>query len=131
MSMSCDVVDADPAGIVWFGVFFRYFGTLKGSTASRQRPHDALRDLGVHAADVAAIALPIPAKLGVSRSQRRRRRDHRSADQLRSTSMNAGPDRLICEGRTRGVCVDAKTFARNRFHLSRDAARSARQPYRC
>ena len=107
--------DTDPAGIVWFGVFFRYF---------EHAEEDLFRRLGRDRTRVIndlQIFMPrtslqsrfrSPAKLGdelsvgVGVAEMTERRVGYAFD-----IRERGTDRLICEASYRVACVDAATFA--------------------
>ena len=107
--------DTDPAGIVWFGVFFRYF---------EHAEEDLFRRLGRDRTRVIndlQIFMPrtslqsrfrSPAKLGdelsvgVGVAEMTDRRVGYAFD-----IRERGTDRLICEASYRVACVDAATFA--------------------
>ena len=111
--------DTDPAGIVWFGVFFRYF---------EQAEEELFRRLGADRTrllDELTIFMPrtslqarfrSPAKLGdeiavgVGVASITPRRIEYAFD-----IHERGTDRLICEASYRIACVDAKTFAPREF----------------
>jgi len=111
--------DTDPAGIVWFGVFFRYFENAEEELFRRLG-----RDRTALLADL-AIFMPrtslqsrfrSPARLGdeiavgvgvASISDRR----VEYAFDIRER----GTDRLICDASYRVACVDRATFAPRDF----------------
>jgi YbgC/YbaW family acyl-CoA thioester hydrolase len=107
--------DTDPAGIVWFGVFFRYFEYAEedlyrrlGSDRTR-----LLRALNVFMPRTSLhTRFRSPAKLGdelsvgVSVSTIADRRIGFAFD-----IRERGTDRLICDASYRVACVDATTFA--------------------
>ena len=111
--------DTDPAGIVWFGVFFRYF---------EHAEEDLFRRLGSDRTRVIndlKIFMPrtslesrfrSPAKLGdelsigVGVAEMTERRVGYAFD-----IRERGTDRLICEASYRVACVDATTFAVRSF----------------
>ena len=111
--------DTDPAGIVWFGVFFRYFEYAEedlyrrlGSDRTR-----LLRALNVFMPRTSLhTRFRSPAKLGdelsvgVSVSTIADRRIG-FAFHIRER----GTDRLICDASYRVACVDATTFASQPF----------------
>jgi YbgC/YbaW family acyl-CoA thioester hydrolase len=111
--------DTDPAGIVWFGVFFRYFENAEEQLFLRLG-RDRTRFL-----DELSIFMPrtsvqsrfrSPAKLGdeisvgVGVSQLTERRIEYAFD-----IHERGTDRLICEASYRVACVDRATFAPRAF----------------
>jgi len=111
--------DTDPAGIVWFGVFFRYFENAEEQLFLRLG-RDRTRLL-----DELNIFMPrtsvqsrfrSPAKLGdeirvgVGVSQITDRRIEYAFD-----IYERGTDRLICEASYRVACVDRATFAPRAF----------------
>ncbi len=111
--------DTDPAGIVWFGVFFRYF---------EQAEEELYRRLGadrtalLHALNVFMPRTSLqsqfrsPAKLGdeiavgVGVAEMTDRRIGFAFD-----IHERGTGRLICEASYRVACVDAKTFTPRSF----------------
>src|SRR5262245_9402559 len=111
--------DADVAGIVWFGVFFRYFENAE---------EDLFRQLGSDRTQLLArlgIFMPrtslqtrfrSPAKLGdeiavgVGVASIEPRRIEFAFDVRQRAS-----DRLVCEASYRVACVDATTFAARTF----------------
>jgi acyl-CoA thioester hydrolase len=111
--------DTDPAGIAWFGVFFRYFENAEedlfrrlGSDRTR-----LLRDLHVFMPRTSLhTQFRSPAKLGdeisigVGVNEMRERRIGFAFD-----IHERGTGRLICEASYRVACVDAQTFAPRTF----------------
>jgi acyl-CoA thioester hydrolase len=111
--------DTDPAGIVWFGVFFRYFEHAEedlyrrlGSDRTR-----LLRSLNVFMPRTSLQSgFRSPAKLGdelsvgVGVAEMTDRRIGFAFD-----VHERGTDRLICEASYRVACVDAETFAPQAF----------------
>lgn len=111
--------DTDPAGIVWFGVFFRYFENAE---------EELFRHLGANRTSVIAslgIFMPrtalqsrfkSPARLGdelsvgVSVASITDRRIEYAFEVT-----EAGTGRLICDASYRVACVDARTFAPQPF----------------
>ena len=111
--------DTDPAGIVWFGVFFRYFENAE---------EELFRRLGLDRTSVISrlgIFMPrtslqsrfrSPAKLGdeiavgVGIAAMTERRIEYAFD-----ITERGTNRLICEASYRVACVDAATFAPRDF----------------
>jgi YbgC/YbaW family acyl-CoA thioester hydrolase len=113
--------DTDPAGIVWFGVFFRYFENAE-EDLFRCLGHDRTKLLHELKIFMPRTSLQSkfrsPAKLGdeisvgvgvASISDRR----IEYAFDIRER----GTDRLICESSYRVACVDAATFAPRAFPL--------------
>jgi YbgC/YbaW family acyl-CoA thioester hydrolase len=113
--------DTDPAGIVWFGVFFRYFENAEeelyrrlGSDRTR-----LLRSLNVFMPRTSLQSrFRSPAKLGdelsvgVGVAEITERRIGFAFD-----IHERGTDRLVCEASYRVACVDATTFAPQAFPL--------------
>jgi YbgC/YbaW family acyl-CoA thioester hydrolase len=111
--------DTDPAGIVWFGVFFRYFEHAEedlyrrlGSDRTR-----LLRTLKVFMPRTSLQAgFRSPASLGedlsvgVGIAEMTNRRIGFAFD-----VHERGTDRLICEASYRVACVDATTFVPQAF----------------
>ncbi len=111
--------DTDPAGIVWFGVFFRYFENAEedlyrrlGSDRTR-----LLRSLNVFMPRTSLQSrFRSPAKLGdelsvgVGVAEITERRIGFAFD-----IHERGTDRLVCEASYRVACVDATTFAPQAF----------------
>jgi acyl-CoA thioester hydrolase len=111
--------DTDPAGIVWFGVFFRYFEHAEedlyrrlGSDRTR-----LLRSLNVFMPRTSLQSgFRSPAKLGdelsvgVGVGEMTDRRIGFAFE-----VHERGTDRLICEASYRVACVDAETFAPQAF----------------
>jgi acyl-CoA thioester hydrolase len=111
--------DADPAGIVWFGVFFRYFEHAEEDLYRRLGSDRTvlLRDLGVFMPRTSLQSrFRSPARLGdalavgVGVAEITDRRIGFAFD-----IHERGSDRLICEASYRVACVDAKTFAPRPF----------------
>jgi YbgC/YbaW family acyl-CoA thioester hydrolase len=111
--------DTDPAGIVWFGVFFRYFENAE-EELYRQLGSDRtalLRELGVFMPRTSLRArFKSPARLGdellvgVGVAEMSERRIGFAFDiHDRQTG------RLISDGSYRVACVDARTFAARAF----------------
>jgi len=111
--------DTDPAGIVWFGVFFRYFENAE-EDLYRQLGRDRtalLRDLGIFMPRTSLQSrFKSPAKLGDELSVGvgvaaivDRRVTYAFDIHERETG------RLICDASYRVACVDAKTFAARSF----------------
>ena len=111
--------DTDPAGIVWFGVFLRYFENAE-EDLFRRLGNDRtrlLRDLGVFMPRTSMRAgFRSPARLGdeiavgVGVAELTDRRIGYAFD-----VRERGTDRLICEASYRVACVDAATFAARPF----------------
>ena len=111
--------DTDPAGIVWFGVFFRYFEHAEedlyrrlGSdrTALLRRLSIFMPRTSLHPVSIAGQAR----RRLVGR--RRRRRDAPSARIGFAFDIHErGTGRLICEASYRVACVDAATFTPQPF----------------
>jgi YbgC/YbaW family acyl-CoA thioester hydrolase len=111
--------DTDPAGIVWFGVFFRYFENAE-EDLFRRLGHDRTRLLQQLAVFMPRTSLKAgfrsPARLGdeiaigVGVAELGERRIEYAFD-----VRERGSDRLICEASYRVACVDAKTFAPRSF----------------
>jgi len=106
--------DTDPAGIVWFGVFCRYFENAEEQlfqALGRERTA-LLHELSIYMPRTSLqMRFRSPARLGdeltvgvgiASMSERR----IEYAFDLRER----GTDRLICEASYRVACVDAATF---------------------
>jgi len=111
--------DTDAAGIVWFGVFFRYFENAE-EELFRRLGHDRtvlLRELEVFMPRTSLQSrFRSPAKLGdemsigVGVSSMTDRRIEYAFD-----VRERGTDRLICDASYRVACVDARTFAPRSF----------------
>lgn len=111
--------DTDPAGIVWFGVFFRYFENAEEDLFRRLgRDRTALlRELAVFMPRTSLRSrFRSPAKLGDEisvgvgvASITDRRIEY--AFEIRER----GTDRLICDTSYRVACVDAHTFSPRPF----------------
>ena len=106
--------DTDPAGIVWFGVFFRYFEAAEEELYLRlgRDRTTLIRDLGIFMPRTSLQArFRSPAKLGdelsigVGVAAITDRRIGYAFD-----IHERGTDRLICEASYRVACVDAATF---------------------
>jgi acyl-CoA thioester hydrolase len=111
--------DTDPAGIVWFGVFFRYF---------EHAEEDLYRRLG---SDRTMLLRRLNVFMPRTSLQSGFRSPARLGDELsvgigvgKMTEQRIGftfdvheraSDRLICEASYRVACVDAKTFAPQPF----------------
>ena len=111
--------DTDPAGIVWFGVFFRYFEHAEEDLFRRlgQDRTKLLRELQIFMPRTSLQSrFRSPAKLGdeiavgVGIASMTERRIEYAFD-----IRERGTDRLICESSYRVACVDAKTFAPRAF----------------
>lgn len=111
--------DTDPAGIVWFGVFFRYFENAEEELFRRLGADrtDLLKQLHIFMPRTSLQSrFRSPAKLGdeiavgVGVSSMSDRRIEYAFD-----IRERGTDRLICEASYRVACVDAATFAPRAF----------------
>jgi acyl-CoA thioester hydrolase len=111
--------DTDPAGIVWFGVFFRYFENAEEELfrALGSDRTTMLRELGVFMPRTSLTSgFRSPAKLGdelsvgVGVAEITDRRIGYAFD-----VRERGTDRLICEASYRVACVDAASFAPRPF----------------
>ena len=111
--------DTDPAGIVWFGVFFRYFEHAEedlyrrlGSdrTALLRRLHVFMPRTSLQSGfrSPAKLGDEIAVGVGVSAMS-----EHRIAFAFDIHERETG--RLICEASYRVACVDATTFAARAF----------------
>jgi YbgC/YbaW family acyl-CoA thioester hydrolase len=107
--------DTDPAGIVWFGVFFRYFEHAEEDLYRRLGGDRTalLRALGVYMPRTSLQSrFRSPAKLGdelsvgVGISEMTDRRIGFTFD-----IHERGTNRLVCDASYRVACVDAQTFA--------------------
>lgn len=107
--------DTDPAGIVWFGVFCRYFENAEEDmfTALGRERTSLLRQLGIYMPRTSLnCSFRSPARLGdeisvgVGVSEISDRRVTYVFD-----IRERGTDRLILEASYRVACVDAKTFS--------------------
>jgi YbgC/YbaW family acyl-CoA thioester hydrolase len=111
--------DTDPAGIVWFGVFFRYFENAE-EELFRRLGSDRTVLLGALKIFMPRTSLQSrfrsPARLGdeiavgVGVSSMTERRVEFAFDVRERAS-----DRLICEASYRIACVDAQTFTARAF----------------
>jgi acyl-CoA thioester hydrolase len=111
--------DTDPAGIVWFGVFFRYFEHAEEElfqALGRDRTR-LLHELGIFMPRTSLQSkFRSPAKLGdeisvgVGVASATERRIEYAFD-----IRERGTDRLICEASYRVACVDAKSFTPRSF----------------
>ena len=111
--------DTDPAGIVWFGVFFRYFEHAEEELYRRLGGDRTalLRALNVFMPRTSLkSAFRSPARLGdeiaigVGIAEMTDRRIGFAFD-----IHERGTDRLICEASYRVACVDSTTFAARAF----------------
>ena len=111
--------DTDPAGIVWFGVFFRYFENAEENLYRRLGSDRTrlLHSLGVFMPRTSLQSrFRSPARLGdelsvgVGIGEMSDRRIGFAFD-----IHERGTDRLICEASYRVACVDSKTFAPRAF----------------
>ena len=111
--------DTDPAGIVWFGVFFRYFENAEEELYRRLGSDRTtlLRGLNIFMPRTSLESrFRSPAKLGdelsvgVGVGQIADRRIGFAFD-----IHERGTGRLICEASYRVACVDATTFAPQAF----------------
>jgi YbgC/YbaW family acyl-CoA thioester hydrolase len=111
--------DADPAGIVWFGVFFRYFEHAEEDLYRRLGSDRTklLRTLGVFMPRTSLqTRFRSPAKvgdeleIGVGVSEITDRRITFAFD-----IRERGTDRLVCDASYRVACVDAASFAAQPF----------------
>jgi YbgC/YbaW family acyl-CoA thioester hydrolase len=111
--------DTDPAGIVWFGVFFRYFEHAEEDLYRRLGGDRTrlLRALNVFMPRTSLQSgFRSPARLGdelsigVGIAEMTERRIGFAFD-----VRERGTDRLICDASYRVACVDARTFAPRAF----------------
>lgn len=111
--------DTDPAGIVWFGVFFRYFENAEEELFRRlgRDRTSLLHDLNVFMPRTSLQSrFRSPARLGdeisvgVGVSAMTARRIEYAFD-----IRERGTNRLICNASYRVACVDAATFAPRSF----------------
>ncbi len=111
--------DTDPAGIVWFGVFFRYFEHAEEDLYRRLGSDRTtlLRTLGVYMPRTSLQSrFKSPARLGdeltvgVGVNQVTDRRIGFAFD-----VHERGTGRLVCDASYRVACVDAGTFAPTAF----------------
>jgi YbgC/YbaW family acyl-CoA thioester hydrolase len=111
--------DTDPAGIVWFGVFFRYFEHAEEDLYRRLGSNRTtlLRRLNIFMPRTSLQSgFRSPARLGdeisvgVGISAMTDRRIGFAFD-----VHERGTERLICEASYRVACVDATTFATRTF----------------
>jgi acyl-CoA thioester hydrolase len=111
--------DTDPAGIVWFGVFCRYFENAEEDmfrVLGKDRT-EVIRELQIFMPRTSlTCSFRSPAKLGdeisvgVGVAEMTERRVGYAFD-----IRERGTDRLILEASYRVACVDAKTFAPRPF----------------
>jgi len=111
--------DTDPAGIVWFGVFFRYFENAE-EELFRRLGHDRtrlLQQLGIFMPRTSLQSrFRSPARLGdeiavgVGVASASDRRIEYAFD-----IHERGTGRLICDASYRVACVDAKSFQARSF----------------
>ncbi len=111
--------DTDPAGIVWFGVFCRYFENAEEElfrALGRDRTA-VLRDLGIYMPRTSLqCRFRSPARLGdaisvgVGVASVSDRRIEYAFDVV-----ERGTSRPICDASYRGACVDAVSFAARPF----------------
>jgi YbgC/YbaW family acyl-CoA thioester hydrolase len=111
--------DTDPAGIVWFGVFFRYFENAEEDLyrqLGRERT-PLLKDLGIFMPRTSLQSrFKSPARLGEALSVGVGVVD--IADRRVTFAFDIherGTNRLICDASYRVACVDATTFAPRSF----------------
>jgi acyl-CoA thioester hydrolase len=111
--------DTDPAGIVWFGVFFRYFEHAEedlfrrlGSdrTALLKRLNIFMPRTSLQSGFRSPARLGDEISVGVGVSAITDRRIAFTFD-----IYERGTDRLICEASYRVACVDSTTFATRPF----------------
>ena len=111
--------DTDPAGIVWFGVFFRYFENAE-EDLFRQLGKDRntlLRELGIFMPRTSVQSrFKSPARLGEELMVGVGVAD--IADRRVTFAFEVherGTGRRICDASYRVACVDSKTFAPRSF----------------
>lgn len=111
--------DTDPAGIVWFGVFFRYFEHAEedlyrrlGSdrTALLRRLSIFMPRTSLQSGFRSPARLGDELSVGIGVSEMTERRIGFAFD-----VRERGTGRLICEASYRVACVDATTFAPRAF----------------
>ena len=111
--------DTDPAGIVWFGVFFRYFESAEEDLYRRLGSDRTklLRSLNVFMPRTSLQSgFRSPAKLGDELSVGVGVAEMSGARIGFAFDIHErGTSRLICEASYRVACVDAKTFAPQPF----------------
>ena len=111
--------DTDPAGIVWFGVFFRYFehaeedlyrrlGSDRTRLLRRLRVFMPRTSLQSGFRSPARLGDELSVGVGVAEMTARR-------IAFQFDVRERGTDRLICEASYRVACVDAETFAPQAF----------------
>jgi YbgC/YbaW family acyl-CoA thioester hydrolase len=111
--------DTDPAGIVWFGVFLRYFENAEEDLFRRLGcvRTDVIQRLGVFMPRTslqsrfrspARLGDEIDVAVGIASIT-----DRRIEFAFEVTERGSG--RLICDASYRVACVDAKTFAPRTF----------------
>jgi YbgC/YbaW family acyl-CoA thioester hydrolase len=111
--------DTDPAGIVWFGVFFRYFENAEEElfrALGRDRT-DMLRALNIFMPRTSLqCRFRSPARLGDEISVGVGVADMSDRRVTYTFEVRErGTDRLICEASYRVACVDAESFAARPF----------------
>jgi acyl-CoA thioester hydrolase len=124
--------DTDPAGIVWFGVFFRYFEHAEEElfrALGRDRTR-LLQELGIFMPRTSLQSrFRSPARLGdeiavgVGVASATDRRVEYAFD-----VRERGTDRLICEASYRVACVDAKSFTPRAFPAEIQSLLAAAMP---
>lgn len=113
--------DTDPAGIVWFGVFFRYFEAAEEELFRRLGGDRTglLHQLGVFMPRTSLQSrFRSPARLGDEVSVAvgiKSMTDRRIEYAFEITERSTG--RLICDASYRVACVDAKTFVPRAFPI--------------
>jgi acyl-CoA thioester hydrolase len=111
--------DTDPAGIVWFGVFFRYFENAEEDLYRQlgQNRTTLLRDLGIFMPRTSLQSrFKSPARLGDELSVGVGVAD--IADRRVTFAFDVherSTRRLICDASYRVACVDSTTFAPRSF----------------
>jgi len=111
--------DTDPAAIVWFGVFFRYFENAEEDLYRRLGCERTalLKDLGIFMPRTSLQSrFKSPARLGEALSVGVGVAD--IADRRVTFAFDIherGTNRLICDASYRVACVDATTFAPRSF----------------
>src|SRR5215207_7434726 len=111
--------DTDPAGIVWFGVFFRYFenaeedlyrslGSDRTQLLSQLNVFMPRRSLQSGFRSPARLGDELTVGVGVDTISERR-------IGFRFDVRERATDRLVCEASYRVACVDAATFAPQPF----------------
>ena len=104
--------DTDPAGIVWFGVFFRYFENAEEDLypAPRQRSHRAAARAEASSCRARRCSRGSdrrPSSATSCRSASASPRSPIGASAFAFDIHERGTDRLICEASYRVACVDA------------------------